>query len=129
MTTHGNISNDAVPERRMDASVCRRTGCGEPPTCTEGFCSGCKRAYEAIRLVREQTLADAARLLGLANPQWRDAFAEALPGQYELLLLHAVAHHLHRKEVLGEGLSLAALHDYLDDTMDRISDAAWDWLS
>lgn len=129
MTAQGDISNDAVLERWMGVRPCRRTGCGEPASSSEGFYTSCMHAYQEIQLARERELADTARLLELANPQWRDAFAEAVPGQYELLLLHAAAHHLHRKEVLGEGLPLAALHDFLDDTMDRISGAAWDWAS
>jgi hypothetical protein len=59
-------------------------------------------------------------MLGLANPQWRETFSNALAGQYELMLLHAAAHHLHRGEPVGDGVCLEALHDYLDETMDRI---------
>jgi hypothetical protein len=33
-------------------------------------------------------------MLGLTNLGWRETFADALPDQYELMLLHAAAHHL-----------------------------------
>lgn len=81
---------------------------------------GCKHVYEAIRFAREQELADTARMLELANPQWRETFADALPGQYELMLLHAAAHHLQYGGPASEAVSLHALHDYLDDTMDCV---------
>jgi hypothetical protein len=72
---------------------------------------GCKRVYEASRFAREQELADTARMLGLANPEWRETFADALPGQYELMLLHAAAHHLQYGGYANETISLLALHD------------------
>ncbi len=81
---------------------------------------GCKRIYETSRFAREQELADTARKLGFANPDWRETFADALPGQYELMLLHAAAHHLQYGESASDAVSLYALHDYLDDTMDRV---------
>ncbi len=81
---------------------------------------GCKRLYDARRFAHEQELADTARMLGLANPEWRETFADALPGQYELMLLHAAAHHLQYGGPVSEAVSLFALHDYLDDTMDRV---------
>lgn len=86
----------------------------------EGFCAGCKLVYEASRCARERELADTAWMLGLANPGWRETFADALPGQYELMLLHAAAHHLQCGGPASEAVSLFALHDYLDDTMDRV---------
>jgi hypothetical protein len=93
---------------------------GGPAGSPEGFCLGCKRVYDASRLAREQALADTARMLGLANPGWRETFAAALPGQYELMLLHAAAHHLQYGGSVSDAVSLYALHDYLDDTMDRV---------
>ena len=108
----------------MGVPTCRRTGCGEPAVSLEGFCADCKRSYEETLQGRERELARIARVLGLANPQWRETFADALPGQYELMMLHAAAHYLQRGEPASEAVSLQALHDYLDDTMDRVRGAA-----
>ncbi len=80
MTAHGDNSNGDLPETRLEAPTCRRSGCGEPSVSPEGFCVGCKRAYEASRFAREQELADTAQMLDLANPGWRETFADALPG-------------------------------------------------
>jgi hypothetical protein len=120
MTAHGDNSNGILPGSRLEAPTCRREGCEEVSASREGFCADCLHAYEASRFAREQELADTARMLGLANPEWRETFADALPGQYELVLLHAAAHHLQYGGSVSQAVSLYALHDYLDDTMDRV---------
>lgn len=124
MATHGDNKDGLSPAPRSDGTICRRAGCEGRSVSPEGFCPGCKDAYEQTRLARERELADTARMLGLANPQWRKTFADALPGQYELMLLHAAAHHLQYGGSAGQAVSLRALHDYLDDTMDRVRHAA-----
>ncbi len=88
------------------------------------FCAECKRSYAERRLAREQELAQTALMLGLSNPQWRETFTDALPGQYELMLLHAAAHHPQYDGPAGEAVSFEALRDYLDETMDRVREAA-----
>ena len=90
---------------------------------------GCKHAYETSRFQRERELVDTARMVGLANPQWRETFADALPGQYELMLLHAAAHHLQYGGPASEAMSIHALRDYLYDTMDRLREHAGEGLS
>ncbi|MGC2374575.1 MAG: hypothetical protein WA484_11950 [Solirubrobacteraceae bacterium] len=123
MTAYEDNFDRAQPVRRMALPTCRRSGCDEPATSPEGFCIRCKRAYQAVRVVHEERLRQTARVLALANPQWRDTFAHAQPGQYELMLTHAAAHHLQRHEPAGDAMSLQALHDYLDETMDQVRKA------
>jgi len=120
MTAQGDNSNRDSPAFRLEAPTCRQSGCGADAVSLEGFCADCKRTYEACRFAREQELAETARILGLANPGWRETFADALPGQYELMLLHAAAHHLQYGGSASDAVSLYALHDYLDDTMDCV---------
>lgn len=120
MTASKNNFGGSQPARRVASPTCRRTGCGQPARSPEGFCAGCKLDYLRSLAAREVDLYATARLLAAANPEWEGTFAHALPGQYELMLTHAAAHHLQYGGPAHEAISLFALRDYLADTMDRV---------
>jgi hypothetical protein len=73
---------------------CRNPGAGLPPVDRQVVESapsrprvlrGLQGLLRGEGVSTRPRLAQAARMLALANPQWRDTFADALPGQYELL--------------------------------------------
>ncbi len=124
MTASKKNFGGSQPARRVASPTCRRTGCGHPASSPKGFCTGCKLDYRRSLASREVDLYATARLLAAANPEWADTFAHALPGQYELMLTHAAAHHLQYGGPAHEAISLLALQDYLADTMDRVRDVS-----
>jgi hypothetical protein len=117
MTTRPARSDEPAATR---PATCRQDGCAEAAITREGFCEACKGAYEHARTAREAELAHTTRLLAQANPEWAVVFADARAGEYERMLEHAAAHHLQYGGLPQDAMSLLALHDYLEDSMDRI---------
>jgi hypothetical protein len=100
---------------------CRRGGCTGRAASPVGFCAGCQRVYERARCNRERDLDCRARTLAFGNPQVIGLFAEG-PLERERLLAHAVAHNAERGRPGYERIPMAAVHDYLAEAMERISE-------
>lgn len=86
-----------------------------------GFCARCQWAYERARCDRERDLECRAWTLALGNPEVIGLFAEG-PLERERLLAHAVAHNADRGRPGHERIPMAAVHDYLAEAMERISE-------
>lgn len=99
--------------------TCRRTGCDERACDTHGFCAECRLAYERRARAREHHLV----LLAAAIEREHHALVDQLvPGgaQRALLLAHAAAHQHHNGQ-RAPIITAAAVRDFLDDTMERLT--------
>ena len=99
--------------------TCRLPGCDERACGTHGFCAECRRAYERRARARECQLA----LLATAIEREHRALVDQLAphgAPRALLLAHAAAHQHHNGQ-LAPTITTAAVRDFLDEAMERLT--------
>ena len=99
--------------------TCRLTGCHERACGAHGFCAGCRVAYEYRARLRERHLA----VLAAAIEREHRALVDQLAphgAPRALLLAHAAAHQHHHGNP-ASGITSAAVRDFLDDAMERVT--------
>ena len=120
MNVTGKVhSQEIPPAKRSGSSTCRLSGCYELACGTHGFCVECRRVYECRALARERHL----MLLAAAIERDHRALVDQLAphgAPRALLLAHAAAHQHHNRE-RSPGITSAAVRDFLDEAMERLT--------
>jgi hypothetical protein len=121
MDNHWQGTGRSSERKEANASrpPCRRAGCAQDAVSPGGFCAGCQRAYEHARRQRARVLTHSARLLAESNPQLM-AVLVGSPSEQERLLAHAAAHNTDRGRPGHHAIPMAALRDYLAETMEQL---------
>ena len=112
-------SQEIPPANRLGASTCRLSGCYELACGAHGFCVECRLVYECRALVRERHLRSLAAQIERDHRALVDRIAPH-GAPRTLLLAHAAAHQHHNRE-RSPGITSAAVRDFLDEAMERLT--------
>jgi len=99
--------------------TCRLAGCDERACGAHGFCAGCRVVYECRARLRERHLL----LLAAEIEREHRALVDQLAphgAPRALLLAHAAAHQQHNGD-RSSGITSAAVRDFIDDAMERVT--------
>ena len=99
--------------------TCRQAGCDEHADAPLGFCRRCRAAYERRAQARERELARLAAQIERDYPLLVDELAP--DGEPRALLLAHLAAHRQHDGNRTSGISAAAVRDFLDDAMERVT--------
>ena len=116
----GKFHSQEIPSaKRSESSTCRLSGCHEQACDAHGFCVECRVAYESRARTRERHL----MLLAAEIEQEHRALVDQLAphgAPRALLLAHAAAHQHHNRE-RSPGITAAAVRDFFDEAMERLT--------